>query len=70
MISAIGISDRASPGPVASSPRLKLVQSDASSSGAWCAKTTASSSVMRFTEVWPVNVAADQGGVIGTFDGK
>jgi len=26
----------------------------------------ASSCVSRFTEVWPVNVAADHGGVIGT----
>ena len=30
------------------------------------AKTTASSNVMRFTEVWPVNVAALHGAVIGT----
>ena len=63
---AIGINDRASPGPVSSSPMLKLAHSDAASSGACRVKTTASSSVMRLTEVWPVNVEADQGGVIGT----
>ena len=34
MISAIGINERASPGPVASSPMLKLAHSDAASSGA------------------------------------
>jgi hypothetical protein len=34
MISAIGINERASPGPVASSPMLKLAHSDAVSSGA------------------------------------
>src|SRR5215212_3513178 len=63
---AIGISDRTSPAPVASSPTLKLAHSEAASFGAYLANTIASSSVMRLTEVWPVNVAADQGGVIGT----
>jgi len=64
------MSERASPGPKNDSPRLKLAHSAASEPGGWRSNTIASSCVMRFTEVWPVNVAALHGGVIGTFGEK
>src|SRR5437867_11693747 len=70
MTMAIGMSDRPFPAPKNGSPRLKLAHSAASEPGGWRAKTTASSKVMRLTDVWPVNVAALQGGVIGTFGEK
>jgi len=70
MISRIGINERASPGPVVSSPRLKLAHSEASLPGGCRENTIASSSAMRLTEVWPVNVADDHGGVIGTVGAK
>jgi hypothetical protein len=50
MTRAIGISERASPGPVATSPRLKLAHSEASLPAAWRKKTTGSSRVNRFIE--------------------
>src|SRR5262249_25688313 len=65
-IATIGMSERGSPGPKKGSPRLKDAHSDGGVPGAWCENTIASSNVMRLTEVWPVNVAALHGGVIGT----
>ena len=60
------MSERASPGPKNVSPRLKLDHSVGGLPGGWRVKTTASSWASRFTDVWPVNVAALQGAVIGT----